>query len=103
MKKMKWNEAKEFLKTNTALLEFGTEWCGTCQMMKPVMEELETKTEVQIIKVDAEESGLFRKEDSPIEVLRIPAYYLVKNDQYNFIGYKYKSVEELLENIEKYK
>jgi len=40
--------------TSVALVEFYTEWCGTCKRMKPVLEDLAEETDATILTVDIE-------------------------------------------------
>ena len=40
--------------SSVALVEFYTEWCGTCKRMKPVLEELARDTDATILTIDIE-------------------------------------------------
>lgn len=40
--------------SSVALVEFYTEWCGTCKRMKPVLEELAEDTDATILTIDIE-------------------------------------------------
>ncbi|WP_336338371.1 thioredoxin family protein [Haloarcula brevis] len=40
--------------TGLTLVEFFTEWCGTCQRMKPTLETLAVDTDATVVTVDIE-------------------------------------------------
>ncbi|WP_338739131.1 thioredoxin family protein [Haloplanus salilacus] len=40
--------------SSVALVEFYTEWCGTCERMEPILEELAGDTDATILTVDIE-------------------------------------------------
>jgi thioredoxin 1 len=40
--------------SSVALVEFYTEWCGTCKRMKPVLEALTEDTDATILTIDIE-------------------------------------------------
>ncbi|MGL5520013.1 MAG: thioredoxin family protein [Metamycoplasmataceae bacterium] len=105
MKKIKWNDAQELLnKKKVTYLIFESDWCGDCIMMRPIIEEVKEKTknenDFQLIIVDADESGLFRKE-SIYNVKKIPAHVFLKNGEIKEILYEYQPSELLIENIRK--
>lgn len=40
--------------TGVTLVEFYTEWCGTCQRMEPVLETLAEDTDATVVTIDIE-------------------------------------------------
>ncbi|MGO5052765.1 thioredoxin [Lachnospiraceae bacterium LCP25S3_G4] len=78
------------------LLDFGASWCGPCQMLAPVIEELadEYKGKIQVGKVDIDESiDLARK----YRVLSVPTIVLFQDGKEvkREVGYRSKSeIEE---------
>lgn len=106
MKVLKWIEAQEIIKKNSIIyLWFGTDWCGDCQMMLPIIEEVEKELlnkniSIPFIKVDAQESNLFRK-DSIYKVKKIPTHVFIKNGNIKNILYEYIPKEIILNEIEK--
>jgi thioredoxin 1 len=41
---------------SVALVEFYTEWCGTCQRMEPVLREIAADTDAAVVTVDIEDN-----------------------------------------------
>ena len=47
---------EEFVETETpVLVEFYTEWCGSCQQMDPILESIAAETDATVLTVDIEE------------------------------------------------
>ncbi len=108
MQKLLWQDAKKFIENNSNIiyLWFGTEWCGDCKMMLPIIEEVVTNyindEQVSFIKVDAEEANLFGKE-SIYKVQRVPTHIFIKNKVIKNIMYEYVPKEKIIKEIEKLK
>lgn len=105
IKFLKWNDAqKELSKTKVTYLWFGTEWCGDCQMMFPIIDEVANEYRnnelIQFIKVDAEEAKLFRIE-SIYQVKKVPTHIFIKEGKINNILYEYVPKEMIEEEINK--
>lgn len=107
METIKWNVAQQMIKNKPiTYLWFGTDWCGDCQMMIPIVNDVELQYKnddnVQFIKVDAEEANLFRK-DSIYKVKKIPTHIFIKNGEIKTILYEYIPQEVIIDKIEELK
>lgn len=104
----KWEEAKKIIKkSNIVYLWFGTDWCGDCVMMEPIVEELKNffsdDNNITFLKVDAEESLLFQDEKSEYKVMKIPTHIFLKKGEIMNIEYEYFPLELMIKEIEKLK
>ncbi|VEU59642.1 Thioredoxin [Mesomycoplasma neurolyticum] len=102
---MKWADAQKEIENGVVYLEFAVDWCGDCIMMKPIIEKVanhfENNKNVKMIRVDAEESGLFRKANTRFEVLRVPTHIILKNGEIIFKKFEYIHDSILIKEIEK--
>ena len=62
------------------LLDFWAPWCGPCQMMKPVVEELEKELEgkVEFVQINVDEN---QEEAVKYGVMSIPTFVVLKDGQ----------------------
>ena len=79
------------------LVDFWATWCGPCQMLNPILEEIsKEQDEVKIGKINVDE-----QEELAIEyrIMNIPAMILFKDGKpvKSMVGYHEK--EEILKNI----
>lgn len=60
------------------LLDFWASWCGPCQMMKPVMEELkeELKGKIEIVEINVDAD---QEKAAKYGVMSIPTYVVEKD------------------------
>ncbi len=83
------------------IVDFWAPWCGPCQMVGPVIEELSTEMEgkAKVGKVNVDEEGTLGQS---YEIMSIPAVYVFKNGEVveRLIGAMAK--ESYKEAIEKY-
>ena len=58
------------------LVDFYADWCGPCQMLSPVIEQLERETGMKVIKIDVDSlPGIARQ----FRVMAIPTLLLFEN------------------------
>ena len=72
------NNFKEEIKEGVVLVDFWAEWCGPCQMMLPILEELSTRMEgkAKICKLNVDESPTTAGE---FRVMSIPTLIVFKD------------------------
>ena len=70
---------KEHISGGLALVDFWAPWCGPCQMLGPVIEELSKEmTDVKIGKLNVDENGEL---SGKYQVSGIPTIILFKNGE----------------------
>lgn len=68
---------KDFYTENKiCLVDFWAQWCGPCRMLTPVLEELNSKTNLPIGKVNVDEEGELAE---LLKIQSIPALFLFKD------------------------
>ncbi len=89
----------EFIKEGKVIVDFYADWCGPCQMMKPIFEEASKEmTDVKFGKVNTEEQ---QELAGKFQIMSIPSFVLFKDGKKvgNFMGGRDK--EALKQEIEK--
>ena len=76
------------------LLDFWAPWCGPCQMLLPVIEELAgEQTDIKVCKVNVDEERELAKK---FRVMSIPTLIVIKNGEVVNRSLGYKPKEEVL-------
>ena len=70
------NEFKSLVSKGTVLVDFYADWCGPCQMLAPVIEELDKSEQLTILKVDVDELSDLARE---FRVMSIPTLMVFKD------------------------
>ena len=87
--------------TGVSLVDFWAPWCGPCQMVGPIIEELaeEVDGKVKVGKVNVDEEGTLGQE---YQIMSIPAVYIFKDGEVvdRLIGSMAK--ESYLEAVNRY-
>lgn len=96
----KENFEQEVLKADKpVLVDFWAEWCGPCQMMLPVIEELaKEQTEIKVCKVNVDEQMELARQ---YRVMSIPTFLVFKNGKIIAQTLGAQPKEKLLELIRK--
>ena len=89
------NFAEEVLRSEKpVLLDMYADWCGPCQMIAPVIEELSNEVlDAKICKIDVDE---YPQLASKYGVMSIPTLVVVKNGQVTNQSVGVKSKAEIL-------
>lgn len=78
------------------LVDFYADWCGPCQMLIPVIEELEQETGIKVVKINTDElpdiARMFR-------IMSIPTLLLFKEGKLVKKDLGYMPIERLREFI----
>lgn len=81
------------------LVDFWATWCGPCQMMGPVVEELaQENPDVKVCKVNVDEEMELARE---YRVMSIPTFLVFKNGEVTGRTLGVQQKEELLELMKK--
>lgn len=79
----------------TVLVDFWATWCGPCQMMLPIVEELsEERNDIKVCKVNVDEEGDLAKK---YHVMSIPTFIIFENGEVKTRTVGAVSKERLLE------
>lgn len=90
-------EFAELISKEHVLVDFYATWCGPCQMLSPLLEELEKENDkLSIVKVDVDDFPEIAKEHG---VLSIPTLEVYKKNKLTNKAIGYLSKEELKDLI----
>ena len=86
-------EFEELTKEGLVLVDFYADWCGPCQMLSPILEELAKKNkDLKIIKINVDD---FQQLALQNKVLSIPAIKIYKDGKLVNQTVGYQELEDL--------
>ena len=86
------SEFRKEIQSGTVLIDFFATWCGPCQMLSPVIEELDRKHNIKVLKVDVDELGDLARE---FRVMSIPTLVVYKDGKMTKKELGYMPLERL--------
>ena len=86
------NEFRSLVAKGTVLVDFYADWCGPCQMLAPVIEELDKKANITILKIDVDELSDLARE---FRVMSIPTLLVFKDGKLSKKEMGYMPLEAL--------
>lgn len=78
VKKISENEFKDSVKRGYSVVDFSATWCGPCQMLAPVLEEVskDMKDKVNFFAVDVDEA---QDVCSELGIMSVPSIFIFKD------------------------
>ena len=90
------NDFEKEVQGEAVIVDFFADWCGPCQMLAPVLEELDKEGSVKIVKINVDEVPELARQ---FRVMSIPTVMLFKNGQFVKKQLGYMPLEALKEFI----
>ena len=81
------------------LVNFSAIWCGPCQMLEPVLDEVAKTTDYKVIKVDVDQSGELAVE---YEIRSVPTVIVFKNRKLADRLTGFMTKDEIMKKVNKY-
>ena len=86
------DEFRKEVNEGTVLVDFFATWCGPCQMLSPVIEELDKQVNIKVLKIDVDEVSDLARE---FRVMSIPTLIVFKNGKMTKKELGYMPIERL--------
>ena len=101
VKKITGAEFETMEKQGISVIDFSAVWCGPCQMLAPVLEEIsrEMQGKARFYNVDVDENGALA---SQYGITNIPALLVLKDGVKQDILVGFRPKEQLLSALEQY-
>jgi len=90
------SEFEKEVQGEAVVVDFFADWCGPCQMLAPVLEELEKETSIKIIKINVDEIPDLARQ---FRIMSIPTLMLFKDGKFIKKELGYMPIERLREFI----
>ena len=90
------NEFEQEIQGPVFVVDFYADWCGPCQMLAPVLEQLEKETSIKIVKINVDETPDIAR---AFRIMSIPTLMLFKDGKLVKKELGYMPIERLREFI----
>ncbi len=98
VKDLNSNNFEEFVSDGTVLVDFYADWCGPCQMIKPIVHEIaEERTDIKVGKVNVDlDSALAMR----FNVASIPTLLVFKGSKLHATMVGYRTKDAILQALD---
>ena len=90
------NEFEQEIQGPVVVVDFYADWCGPCQMLAPLLEQLEKETSIKIVKINVNEIPDIAR---AFRIMSIPTLMLFKDGKFVKKELGYMPLERLREFI----
>lgn len=90
------SEFEQEVQGPVVVVDFYADWCGPCQMLAPVLEQLEKETSIKIVKINVDEIPDIAR---AFRIMSIPTLMLFKDGRLVKKELGYMPIERLREFI----
>ena len=90
------NEFEKELQEPVVIVDFYADWCGPCQMLAPVLEQLDKESSLKIVKINVDEIPDLARQ---FRIMSIPTLMLFKDGKFTKKELGYMPIERLREFI----
>ena len=90
------SEFEQEVQGPAVVVDFYADWCGPCQMLAPVLEQLEKETSIKIVKINVDEIPDIAR---AFRIMSIPTLMLFKDGKFTKKELGYMPIERLREFI----
>lgn len=90
------NEFEKELQEPVVIVDFYADWCGPCQMLAPVLEQLDKEASLKIVKINVDEIPDLARQ---FRIMSIPTLMLFKDGKFTKKELGYMPIERLREFI----
>ena len=90
------SEFEQEVQGPVVVVDFYADWCGPCQMLAPVLEQLEKETSIKIVKINVDETPDIAR---AFRIMSIPTLMLFKDGKLLKKELGYMPIERLREFI----
>lgn len=80
------------IQAEKVLVDFYADWCGPCQMLSPVIEQLEQESGIKVIKINVDELPSLARQ---FRVMSIPTLLFIRNGEVKKREMGYMPLEQL--------